>query len=144
MVATVLTTVLTNGLNLRLYVEWLLEQMPNAGAFTDEVVDGFLPWSASVPDSCRLEPDKAERARERASVGRTGCCQDNAVTESLMEAVKSECVHAETFEGHEKAALEIFEHVERSCNRARIHSAIGWMSPTDYEAGMSEKAAEAT
>lgn len=41
--------------------------MPNAGAFTDEVVDGFLPWSASVPDSCRLEPDKAERARERAS-----------------------------------------------------------------------------
>ena len=59
-------TVLANGLNLRLYVEWLLEQMPNAGAFTDEVVDGFLPWSASVPDSCRLEPDKAERARERA------------------------------------------------------------------------------
>lgn len=133
--------VLANGLNLRLYVEWLLEQMPNAGAFTDEVVD--LPWSASVPDSCRLEPDKAERARERASVGRTGCCQDNAVTESLMEAVKSECVHAETFEGHEKAALEIFEHIERSCNRARIHSAIGWMSPTDYEAGMSEKAAGA-
>lgn len=60
-------TVLANGLNLRLYVEWLLEQMPNAGTLTDEVVDGFLPWSANVPDSCRLEPDKAERARERAS-----------------------------------------------------------------------------
>lgn len=92
-------TVLANGLNLRLYVEWLLEQMPNAGALTDEVVDGFLPWS--------------------------------------------ECVHAGTFEGHEQAALEIFEHIECSCNRARIHSAIGWMSPADYEARMSEKAAEA-
>ena len=79
----------------------------------------------------------------RLSVGRTGCCQDNAVTESLTEAVKSECVHAGTFEGHEQAALEIFEHIECSCNRARIHSAIGWMSPADYEARMSEKAAEA-
>lgn len=60
-------TALANGLNPRLYVEWLLEQMPNAGALTDEVVDGFLPWSASVPDSCRIEPGKAGRARERAS-----------------------------------------------------------------------------
>ena len=63
----VVATALANGLNPRLYVEWLLTEMPNAGALTDDVVDGFLPWSAGVPDSCRLEPDKAERARERAS-----------------------------------------------------------------------------
>lgn len=63
----VVATALANGLNPRLYVEWLLTEMPNAGHLTDEVVDGFLPWSASVPDSCRLEPGKAERARERAS-----------------------------------------------------------------------------
>ena len=62
-------TALANGLNPRLYVEWLLEQMPNAGALTDEVVDGFLPWSASVPDSCRIEPGKAGRAHRARYLG---------------------------------------------------------------------------
>ena len=79
----------------------------------------------------------------RLSVGRTGCCRDNAVTESLMGVIKSEFVHAGTFGGREQAALEIFEHIECSCNRARIRSAIGWMSPADHGARMSEKAAEA-
>ena len=41
------------------------------------------------------------------------------------------------------AGPEIFECIECSCNRARIHSAIGWMSPADHGARMSEKAAEA-
>lgn len=50
---------------------------------------------------------------------------------------------ARTFEGREQAALEIFEYIECFYNRVRIHSAIGWMSPADYEARMSEKAAEA-
>lgn len=63
----VVATALANGLNPRLYVEWLLTEMPNAGELTDDVVDGFLPWSDGVPDSCRLEPGKAEKARERAS-----------------------------------------------------------------------------
>lgn len=63
----VVSTARANGLNPRLYVEWLLAEMPNAGELTDEVVDGFLPWSGSVPDSCRVSPAEAERARERAS-----------------------------------------------------------------------------
>ena len=68
---------------------------------------------------------------------------DNAAAESLTGAIKSECVRARTLEGREQAALEVFEHIECSCNRVRIRSAIGWMSPSDYEARMSKKAAEA-
>ncbi|MFR5982203.1 MAG: transposase domain-containing protein [Bifidobacterium longum] len=47
----VTTTAKANGLNPRLYVEWLLTEMPNAGELTDEVVDSFLPWSDRVPES---------------------------------------------------------------------------------------------
>lgn len=43
----------------------------------------------------------------------------------------------------EQAVLEIFEYIECSCNRIGIRSAIGWMSPADYEAKMSEEAAKA-
>ena len=79
----------------------------------------------------------------RPSMGAISSPWDNAVTESLMGVIKSECVHARTFEGREQATLEIFEYIECFYNRVRIHSAIGWMSPADYEARMSEKAAEA-
>lgn len=79
----------------------------------------------------------------RPSMGAVSSPWDNAVTESLMGAVKSECVHARTFQGRKQAALEIFEYIECSCNRVRTRSAIGWMSPADYEARMSENAAEA-
>lgn len=56
---------------------------------------------------------------------------------------KTVAKHTRTFEGREQAALEMFEHIDRSCNRVRIHSAIGWMSPIDYEAKISEEAAKA-
>lgn len=91
-----------------------------------------------------LLPGKTMRKNGiRPSMGAVSPPWDNAVTESLMGAVKSECVHARTFQGREQAALEIFEYIECSCNRVRTRSAIGWMSPADYEARMSEKAAEA-
>ena len=48
----------------QLYVEWLLTEMPNAGELTDEVVDSFLPWSDRVPESCKLDPAAAEKAKE--------------------------------------------------------------------------------
>lgn len=60
----VTTTAKANGLNPRLYVEWLLTEMPNAGELTDEVVDLFLPWSDRVPESCKLDPAAAEKAKE--------------------------------------------------------------------------------
>ena len=60
----VATTAKANGLNPRLYVEWLLTEMPNAGELTDEVVDSFLPWSDRVPESCKLDSAAAEKAKE--------------------------------------------------------------------------------
>lgn len=68
------------------------------------------------------------------SMGSISSPWDNAVTESLMGVVKSECVHARTFDSREQAAIELFEYIERFCNRLRIHSALGWLSPAELEA----------
>lgn len=58
---------------------------------------------------------------------------DNAAMESLMGIVKSECVHAQTYAMREEAALDLFEYIEVVYNRARIHSALGYLSPAEFE-----------
>ena len=75
----------------------------------------------------------------RPSMGSISSPWDNAPTESLMGIIKSECVHARTFESRELAALEIFDYIECFYNRVRIHSAIGWMSPAEFERANAEK-----
>lgn len=57
----------------------------------------------------------------------------NAAMESLMGIVKSECVHARTYATREEAALDLFEYIEVVHNRARIHSALGYLSPAEFE-----------
>lgn len=76
------------------------------------------------------------------SMGSVSSPWDNAAMESLMGLIKSECVHARTFETREHAALEIFEYIECFYNRVRIHSALGHLSPEEFEARHMEGAAK--
>jgi transposase InsO family protein len=48
-------------------------------------------------------------------------------------------VHRKTFETREQAQLEIFEYIEAFYNRLRMHSALGFMSPTEFEEKMTKK-----
>lgn len=57
----------------------------------------------------------------------------DAAMESLMGIVKSECAHARACATREEAALDIFGYIEAVHNRARIHSALGYMSPAEFE-----------
>ena len=77
------------------------------------------------------------------SMGSISSPWDNAAMESLMGLVKAECVHARTFETRERAALEIFEYIEAFYNRVRIHSALGNLSPEEFEARHAKEAASA-
>lgn len=63
----IVTTAKMNGLNPRLYLEWLLETMPSTEDIEDAaVLDQFLPWSGYVPDSCKLSPESAATAAKMA------------------------------------------------------------------------------
>ena len=79
----------------------------------------------------------------RPSMGAIASPWDNAAMESLMGLIKAECVHARTFETRERAALEIFDYIECFYNRVRIHSALGNLSPEEFEARHMEEAASA-
>ena len=79
----------------------------------------------------------------RPSMGSIASPRDSAAMESPMGLVKAECVHARTFETRDQAALEIFDYIECSCNRVRIHSALGSLSPEEFEARHAQEAASA-
>ena len=75
------------------------------------------------------------------STGSISSPWDNAAMGSPMGPIKAECVHARTFETRERASLEIFEYIGAFCNRVRIHSALGNLSPAEFEARHREGAA---
>lgn len=77
------------------------------------------------------------------SMGAISSPWDNAITESLMSTIKVECVHRQTFKTRDDARLEIFDYIETFYNKLRIHSALGNLSPIEFEAMMQERAISA-
>ena len=68
-----------------------------------------------------------------ASMSRAGNCYDNAAMESFWGKLKTELVHRRNFANRAEARLAIFEHLEVFYNRRRLHSALGFRSPVDFE-----------
>ena len=68
-----------------------------------------------------------------ASMSRAGNCYDNAAMESFWGKLKTELVHRRKFANPAEARTAIFEHVEVFYNRRRLHSALDYKSPVDFE-----------
>jgi transposase len=50
----VVETAKENGLNPFAYLSYLFEQLPNVDLQNPAVIDSLLPWSASLPEGCRV------------------------------------------------------------------------------------------
>jgi transposase InsO family protein len=70
----------------------------------------------------------------RSSMSRKGDCWDNAVAESFFHSFKVEAVQGEVFASRAAMRKAVFEYVEVYYNRQRLHSALGYMSPEQFEA----------
>ena len=68
-----------------------------------------------------------------ASMSRKGNCYDNAHVESFFHSLKTELVYRKKFSTRKEAMQAIFEWIETWYNRQRLHSALGYMSPEQYE-----------
>lgn len=63
----VVVTAKANGLNPRRYLEWLLDEMPNAEDPSDPAyLDSLMPWSEMLPEGMRLKPEAAAAAAKMA------------------------------------------------------------------------------
>jgi transposase InsO family protein len=67
------------------------------------------------------------------SMSRKGNCWDNAMMESFFATLKKERVHHETYDTREAARKSVFEYIELFYNTRRRHSALGYVSPEQFE-----------
>jgi putative transposase len=67
------------------------------------------------------------------SLGRTGICYDNAVSESFFATYKKELIHTRPWPNLKILKKETFTWIEEYYNRTRRHSTLGYLTPTEYE-----------
>ena len=67
------------------------------------------------------------------SMSRKANCYDNAMAESFFHTLKTELVYFEKYITINQAKQSLFEYIEIFYNRKRIHSAIGYKTPCEYE-----------
>jgi transposase InsO family protein len=53
--------------------------------------------------------------------------------ESFFKTLKTEPVYHRHYKSQAEAKLEIFEYIEVFYNRLRLHSALGYESPAEFE-----------
>jgi transposase InsO family protein len=67
------------------------------------------------------------------SMSRKGNCYDNAHMESFWGTLKAELIARHRFATRQQAWSAIFDYVQTFYNRVRLHSALGFKSPVDFE-----------
>lgn len=65
------------------------------------------------------------------SVGRTGICYDNALSESVNGTLKNELVYRTAYKTRKAAMDDIARWIELRYNRTRLHSALGYRTPQE-------------
>ena len=130
-------------LNSRMIVGWSVQ--PNMRA---ELVDDALRMALARRDvkpglvfhSDRGSQYTSEKFRKTCqkfgvvqSMSRKGNCWDNAVSESFFSAIDRELLSDGRSWSPERSRLEIFTYIETYYNRKRLHSTLGYKSPSQFE-----------
>jgi putative transposase len=71
------------------------------------------------------------------SMSRRGHCTDNAHMESFWATLKTELLAGRPTATRPQTQTAIFEYIEVFYNRKRLHSALGYQSPVDFEQNLN-------
>jgi transposase InsO family protein len=74
----------------------------------------------------------------RRSLGRTGICYDNAVSESFFATYKKELIHTRPWPTITALREQSKDWIENYYNTIRRHSTLGYLTPQEYELGYRE------
>lgn len=67
------------------------------------------------------------------SMSRAGNCYDNAAMESFWSTLKLELIYRHPLATRAQARHQIFDYIEVFYNRQRLHSALNYLCPVDFE-----------
>lgn len=77
--------------------------------------------------------DLLEAHGMKQSLSRPGQCWDNAVAEAFFGTLKSELVHLHAWPTRARARQAVVDFIEVFYNQTRLHSALGYLSPAEWE-----------
>jgi transposase InsO family protein len=100
-----------------------------------EVVAGELihHTDRGVQYACGDYIARLQAAGIQPSMSRPGCPYDNAMAESFMKTLKAEEVNATNYKDIDHARSAIGGFIEDVYNRHRLHSALNYQSPMEFE-----------
>lgn len=67
------------------------------------------------------------------SMSRRGDCWDNAPAERFMNSLKNEWTEHYAYRNVEEVHRSVFKYIEIFYNRARLHQALGYVTPVEFE-----------
>jgi putative transposase len=73
------------------------------------------------------------------SMSGRGNCYDNAAMESFWSTLKGELIHRHQFLNLADVRSALFDYIETFYNRKRLHSALGFKSPVEFEQQLTYK-----
>jgi transposase InsO family protein len=77
--------------------------------------------------------DRAKACGLVPSMGSVGDCFDNSMIEAFWSRMQVELLDRQSWRTRIELANAIFEYLEIWHNRRRRHSALGWVSPLEFE-----------
>jgi putative transposase len=83
---------------------------------------------------------RCREAGVRPSMGSVGDAYDNAMCESFNATLECELLVQQSFKTHRDASAAIFDFIEGWYNPHRRHSALGYLSPNNFERRMNQAA----
>jgi len=128
---------------------WALRDYMDAGL----VIDAFsaAAFKYTLPPGLIIHSDRGSQYASKdfhktlkahkalGSMGRTGCCYDNAAMESFWSTLKAEMNIRESFASLEDARIAIFDYIDTFYNPRRRHSLIGYLAPLDFESHLADR-----
>ena len=77
--------------------------------------------------------NRCKEAGVRPSTGSVGDAYDNAICESFFATLECELIDRRRFRSRSEARMAVFQFIEGFYNPSRRHSALGYLSPIEYE-----------
>jgi putative transposase len=127
----------------RRVVGWSMSATMTAQLVTDALVMAI--WRRGRPKALLHHSDQGSQYSSEqfqrlmadhgitCSMSRSGNVWDNAAMESFFSSLKTERVARKVYRTRDAARADVFDYIERFYNPRRRHSAIGYLSPMEFE-----------